>query len=63
MKVNEPMNEKTLAHVIESLTERLNVATERKEAAEILASRQYHQGRMDAFAFAIDLIKLWGKVE
>ena len=63
MKGNEPKNEKTLAHVIESLTERLNVATERKEAAELLASRQYHQGRMDAFAFAIDLIKLWGKVE
>ena len=57
------MNEKTLAHVIESLTERLKVATERKEAADFFGTRQYHQGRMDAFAFAIDLLKMWGKVK
>ena len=63
MKGKQAMNEKVIAHVIESLTERLNTSTERKEAADFFGTRQYHQGRIDALSFAIDLIKLWGKVK
>jgi len=57
------MNTKTVIHVIESLKERMEKSAERKAASPIVGTQLYHQGRIDALSFAIDLLKLWGGVK
>ena len=55
------MNKETVNHLIESLTER-KVNSEKKLASDETPAKEYYTGRIDAFAFAIDLIKLWAKI-
>jgi len=57
------MNTKAVIHVIESLKERMEKSAERKAATPLVGTQLYHQGRIDALLFAIDLLKLWGGIK
>lgn len=53
------MDEKTIEHILSALTERLENAAERRKAAPDGMREMYYQGRVEAFCFALDIVKLW----
>jgi hypothetical protein len=55
------MNEKIVNHLLESLAER-KASAETKLASKETLAKEYYTGRIEAFAYAIDLIKLWAKI-
>ena len=57
------MNEKTILHLIDSLKERMDASAQRRNAIKIDSIRAYHDGRIEAFQYAIDMIKIWGNVK
>ena len=55
------MNKKIVNHLLESLAER-KASSEKKLASEETLAKDYYAGRIAAFAYAIDLIKLWSNL-